>query len=107
MFNRLCGNGICLRISPSLRYLSNLTGNQRPEGKRIFQTNESIPGQGKAILKTFERLKLSSYDIDEFYLVFCKIDKDFSGAIDIEEFYLHCRLKRSTYSDKVFLLLGE
>jgi hypothetical protein len=96
----------CLNLSPSLRYLTNITGNSRPAGKRIFETNEEIPGQGKACLGAFKRLKLSPYDIDEFYLVFCKVDRDFSGEIDIEEFYLHCKLRRSPFSDKVFLLLG-
>ena len=55
--------------------------------------------------KAFKAMGLEEADVDKFYKLYRKMDKDNGGSIDIQEFYRHFNLSRSPFADRVFQVM--
>jgi len=69
--------------------------------------SDNIPGQGKASIERFDKLGLSSEEVQQFFDKFNTIDKDRSGQISLNEFYQYFQLEVSPFADRVFTILDE
>jgi len=71
----------------------------------VFGVNPNIPGQGHEAKESFEKLRLTTGDVNKLYSVFMALDADGSGDIDLNEFYQFFRVAASPFMDRVFTLL--
>ncbi len=55
--------------------------------------------------KAFKAMGLEEKEIDKFFNLYRKMDKDNGGSIDIQEFYRHFNLSRSPFADRVFQVM--
>ena len=55
--------------------------------------------------KAFKAMNLDDRDVDKFYNLYRKIDKDNGGYIDIQEFYRYFNLNRSPFADRIFQVM--
>merc|ERR1711991_129040 len=55
--------------------------------------------------KAFKAMNLDDADVDKFYKLYRKIDKDNGGYIDIQEFYRYFNLNRSPFADRIFQVM--
>ena len=77
----------------------------RKEDQFVFGVNENISGQGHEAEESFEKLRLTSGDVNKLYSCFMVLDADGSGEIDLPEFYGFFKMVPSPFADRVFTLL--
>ncbi len=73
----------------------------------VFIVDASKPGQGEDAVQTFRKLKIRDDDVNHLFSKFLEIDKDFSGEIDLDEFYRYFKLSRTPFADRVFSIMDE
>ena len=74
------------------------------------QNKESIYSKYPHLLKwrpEFDALMVSEYDVGQLYSVFCEIDEDGSGDIDLAEMVRFLELQRTKFNKRIFTLFDE
>ncbi|GBG33043.1 Calmodulin-like protein [Hondaea fermentalgiana] len=64
-----------------------------------------IPVPDDRLQKTIDMLKLSKKEINKFWRIFQKYDRDHGGTIDVEEFYRLIEEERTVFGDSLFELV--
>lgn len=72
---------------------------------KTFVVNFRIEGQGEEILEVSRQLNLSENELNQYWTAFCKIDKNTTGQISIDDFHSYYKLDITPFSRKVFSLM--
>lgn len=72
-----------------------------------FQPNTKFPGQDEQVTGILRELGFSMEDISKLYTAFVKIDKDFSGEINMEEMLSYFKLEITPLTRRLFRYFDE
>jgi Ca2+-binding EF-hand superfamily protein len=73
----------------------------------VFTVDPSRPGCSAAALDAFAKLKLRRGDVDALWGVFCRMDVQGRGAVELPAFYRFLGVPPSRFADRVFALFDE
>ena len=76
-------------------------------GKRPRRHLSLKDPENEETMEYLSKLKLSKRDADLLYTVFCDIDLDKSGNINMKEFYKWFNMERTPFTDSIFTIMDQ
>ena len=83
----------------------NITNHVLLKIRRIYEEDETIEGQGHDAKVTFDMIGLTDKQVQYFYEIFIKIDRDGSYVIELEEFYKYFKVQRTAFNGNIYILI--